>query len=311
MAKSSEADNISDVEVPELKIGLEEMPSHQRYGNDVAHLVDFDGTVYDGDVGQLAAQHDESHIIGVENLDDFSTKVDERRNGREDISRGSEKANIIVEESDADLDEIERVLTESQNTEHIRGGFSDLLEHEDIYMRDSEIEIVTAGVNAAATDLLEDYDIGVTGADIKQNGEGYEADYCGRSEKPGRISDSMSNLDQFAPIAVGDSATDADFMDDSVRAGGQAIAIEEGAEPYASVIASEDSNYETVSVLHLIFDELYSTSSIESAEKRAEMFLGDKNYELAEVEPGRHWNAATLEALSAYERVRQSYESTA
>lgn len=285
-----------------LDIGLEPKHSHQRIGEDVAHLADFDGTVYDGDVGQLAAMHDRSHELGFDDITDFLEKVDYRRNERENISRGSEKASIIVEESNSDIETIENILIDSQNSDKVKNGFKDVAN--ELYSRGNMLEIVTAGVDVAAENILNGSQAAVTGAELEDEGGKIEVNYCGREEKPSRISESMEGVGEYTPIAVGDSATDADFMQDSVEAGGQSIAIEPGAALYASVDASKDENYETVGVLQLIFDELYSTGSMEMAEERANEFLQNKDYNLSEAEPGENWNAMTLKALSVYEEVK-------
>lgn len=285
-----------------LDMGLEPKPSHQRIGEDVAHLADFDGTVYDGDVGQLAAMHDQSHELGFDDITDFLEKVDYRRSERENISRGSEKASIIVEESNSDIETIENILIDSQNSDKVKKGFKDVAN--ELYSRGNMLEIVTAGVGVAAENILNGSQAAVTGAELEDEGGKMEVNYCGREEKPYRISESMEEVGRYTPIAVGDSPTDADFMQESVEAGGQSIAIEPGAAPYASVDASTDENYESVGVLQLIFDELYSTGSMEMAEERADEFLQNKDYNLSEVEPGENWNAMTLKALSVYEEVK-------
>lgn len=301
---SQEAENGSESqrESTSLDIGLSKKPSHQRIGSDVAHLADFDGTVYDGDVGQLAAQHERSQELGFDDIDDFLDKVKHRRNEKENLSRGSEKANIIAEESNSDIETIEEILVESQDSERVKNGFKEVAN--ELYKRGNVLEIVTAGINMAAENILNGSQAAVTGAELEEENEFYNINYCGGLEKPSRIKESMQDVGEYAPIAVGDSATDAEFMEESVKAGGQAIAIEPGAVEYASVDASEDKNYETVGVIQLIFDELYSTGSKNMAKQRAEDFLDDKDYALSEVEPGEGWNAMTLEALSVYEEVK-------
>ncbi|MFB6147418.1 MAG: hypothetical protein ABEJ66_00900, partial [Candidatus Nanohaloarchaea archaeon] len=111
-------------------------------------------------------------------------------------------------------------------------------------------------------------------------------------------------IQEATPIAVGDSPTDSEYMKKSVAAGGQAIAIEEGATDFASVDASGDTGYETVSTLHVILDELYSTGSTEKARMRADSYLEGRDYDLADVEATENWNSMTLKALGVYEEVR-------
>lgn len=284
---------------------LEPTPSHENVGNTVVHLPDFDGTVYEGDVGQLAAGHDESHRLGFDDIDDFLDKVGERRNGRPEISRGSEKANIIEELSPASIDDVDRVLTESQDPGMVKPGFKHMAP--EIYRRGNIVEIVTAGVSSGAEHLLNGSYASVIGAELKENGDGVEVDrYCGRKEKPERVREALEDqgLEAVTPIAVGDSPTDGDYMEESVESGGQAIAVEEGAVDFASIDASADENYETAAVLHVIMDELYSTGSREQAKMRAEEYLEDRDYDLAEAEATENWNAMTLEGLSVYEEVR-------
>ncbi|MFB6147417.1 MAG: hypothetical protein ABEJ66_00895, partial [Candidatus Nanohaloarchaea archaeon] len=164
---------------------LEPSPSHWNIGNTVVHLPDFDGTVYSGDVGQMAAGHAESSTIGFRDIDDFLGKVERRREVREDISRGSEKASIIEEESSTSLERVERVLSESQDPELVKNGFKQMAP--ELYSRGSVLEIVTAGVDVAAESILNGSHASVTGAELRENGDGVEVvSYCGRSEKPYR-----------------------------------------------------------------------------------------------------------------------------
>ncbi|MFB6190508.1 MAG: haloacid dehalogenase-like hydrolase [Candidatus Nanohaloarchaea archaeon] len=284
---------------------LDPASSHEKIGSPVVHLPDFDGTVYNGDVGQLAAEHEESHVLGFRDIDDFLGKVDKRRSNRPELSRGSEKANIIEENSTGDVEEIERILTESQDPDRIKTGFQDVAP--ELYRRGNLVEVVTAGVDIAARNILNGSMASVTGARLKQNGDGVEVEqYCGRREKPYRVGEVLEEegVEDATPIAVGDSSTDGDYMKESLEAGGQAIAIEPGAVDYASIDASGDADYETVSVLHVIMDELYSTGSREQAKNRAENYLEDRDYDLADVEATHNWNAMTLEGLSVYEEVK-------
>lgn len=285
---------------------LDPATSYEKIGSPVVHLPDFDGTVYNGDVGRLAANHKESHILGFKDIDDFLGKVDERRSNRSDLSRGSEKANIIEEHSKGDVEEIERILTESQDPDRVKTGFQEV--EPELYRRGNLIEIVTAGVDVAAEQTMNGSMASVTGAKLKQNGDGIEVErYCGKHEKPYRVREVLEEegVEDAAPIAVGDSSTDAEYMAQSVEAGGQSIAIEAGALDHASIDASGDADYETVSVLHVILDELYSTGDREKARNRAENYLEGRDYDLADVEATDNWNAMTLEGLSVYEEVKQ------
>jgi phosphoserine phosphatase len=296
-------DNDLDNEV--LEMGLESTPSYDRIGQTVVHLPDFDGTIYAEDIGQLASQHHQSHLLGFEDVDDFLEKVKRRREDKEELSRGSEKANIIVEESEADISDINDVLVDSQRPEKIKGGFRDSAK--EMYKRGNMIAIVTAGVDTAAKNILNGSQAKIIGANLFEDAGVIDAEYCGREEKPVRIRENV-DLESYAPIAVGDSATDAEFLKESAEAGGQAIAIEEGAIEYATIDASDDVNYETLGVLQILLDELYTTGSSRQAQMRAEEFLQDKEYDLTEVDMAKNWNAMTLEAVSAYNEVRESYE---
>ncbi len=87
----------NDLDNEVLEMGVESTPSYDRIGQTVVHLPDFDGTVYAEDVGQLASQHHQSHLLGFEDVDDFLEKLI-REVEEIVLTRGSEGAEVVTNE---------------------------------------------------------------------------------------------------------------------------------------------------------------------------------------------------------------------
>lgn len=289
-------------------------PLFGRPEDTLVHAMDFDGTIYDADLGMNAAWHPDSDVLGYTGPDAFEDAVGEIRGSDDAISRGSELARIIERDGTGDLASVRDVLTEAQDPEDVKDGYLDLAGS---LPEGSPMVVVTAGVEDGAAYLLDergDDRSGVEGARLRQDPDGEVSveRYCGNREKPVRTIEHLSGQDadpEASIVSVGDSQTDSWLLKYARSTGGQAIAIEDGALPDATIDATADTDYQEVGTLQTVLDTLYREDDMEAAYEDGLAFAEDNGYDLSdEVGPTELANPITEQALAVYDAVVHELE---
>lgn len=287
----------------------DEDPLFGRPGETLVHAMDFDGTIYDADLGMNAAEHEDSDALGYSGPRDFEDSVGEIRGADDAISRGSELARIIERDGHGDLETVQDVLTEAQDPEDVKDGYLDLA---DSLPDGSPMVVVTAGVEDGAAYLLDergDDRSGVEGARLSEgpDGEVGVERYCGNREKPVRTIEHLSERDtdpDASIVAVGDSQTDSWLLKYARSTGGQAMAIEEGALPDATIDATADTDYEEVGTFQVVLDTLYREDDLRAAYEDGLKYAEDNGYDLSdEISATGLANPLTEQAVAVYDAV--------
>ncbi|MFB6146121.1 MAG: HAD family hydrolase [Halobacteriaceae archaeon] len=271
------------------------------------HLHDFDGAAYDGDVGELAATHPESHKLGFEDRAAFDRKVDALRDD-EAVSRGAEFAAILERDATVGLEEVARIVNEAQEPGRLREGFRVVTDAVD------RAWVVTAGpVAPPGRDCLlgAEHVLDAVGHDVPVVGSVIEDDpaggvsvrrFCGREEKVPRVEAVVDGALAHALVAaVGDSPTDSEML----RAADQSWALGADVLDAATIDATADRAYRAVAVSELLVDGLAGTGAppdrVDRARDRAGAALGaHPDWDLPPLQTGPRADSLTDLVMALY-----------
>lgn len=267
-----------------------------------------------GDVGMNIAEHPESHVAGLEDLDDFHASMDQASE-HEEVSHSSELVWWLGNNANTeDIEELRQVAVDAQHPQDYGAGF----EHFNNYLSQEPVSrnMVTAAWEDPVEEVLHrkmnGYSPEVIGGKLRQNGSGIEVDsFCGGEEKFDRIYDEKGvEVHEVPSFAFGNSSGDRRMMMPAEEAFGRDRARE-----FSTLYTPDDPEFWTRGALGVGAYELATGGDAEDAAFSMEEYLetgAERHGEvvLDTVETGgREPGPYTEDITQAYETVVEEVQS--